>query len=63
LGRYDIQLVDLTGRLLSTKTVTIANEGQVVEIDLRGSLANGTYLVKVLNYGKKTVFADKLIVE
>lgn len=62
-GRYDIQLVDLTGRLLSAKTVTIANEGQVVEFDLRGSLANGAYLVKVLNNAKKTVFADKLVVE
>ena len=63
LGRYDIQVVDLTGRLLSQKTVNIQNEGQVAEIDLRGSLANGTYLVKVLNNAKKTVLADKLIVE
>ncbi len=63
LGRYEIQVVDLNGRLLSQKTVHIQNNGQVAEIDLRGSIANGTYLVKVLNNGKKTVFADKLVVE
>jgi hypothetical protein len=63
LGRYDIQVVDLTGRLLSQKTVNIQNNGQAAEIDLRGSIANGTYLVKVLNNAKKTVFSDKLIVE
>lgn len=63
LGRYEIQVVDLTGRLLSQKTVNIQNNGQVAEIDLRGFIANGTYLVKVLNNGKKTVFADKLVVE
>lgn len=63
LGKYDIQVVDLTGRLLSQKTVNITNNGQVAEFDLRNSLANGTYLVKVLNNNKKTVFADKLVVE
>ena len=63
LGRYEIQVVDLTGRLLSQKTVNIQNNGQVAEIDLRGSIANGTYLVKVLNNAKKNVFSDKLIVE
>jgi hypothetical protein len=63
LGKYDIQVVDLNGRLLSQKTVNITNNGQVAEFDLRNSLANGTYLIKVLNNAKKTVFADKLIVE
>jgi hypothetical protein len=62
LGRYDIQLVDLSGRLVSSKTVNIMNQGQTAEIDLRGTLSQGTYLVKVLNYNKKIVFADKLIV-
>ena len=61
-GRYDIQLVDLGGRLISSKTVNIMNDGQVAELDLRGALSNGTYLVKVLNNAKKTVFSDKLIV-
>ena len=30
LGRYDIQLVDLTGRLLSSKSVTTANYKMVL---------------------------------
>jgi hypothetical protein len=62
LGRYEIQVVDLNGRLLSQKTVNIQNNGQAAEVDLRGSIANGTYLVKVLNTAKKTVFSDKLVV-
>jgi len=62
LGRYDIQVVDLTGKLVATKSYSIAHQGQVAEMDLRGMLANGTYLVKVLNYNKKTVFADKIVV-
>jgi hypothetical protein len=61
-GRYDIQVVDLTGKLVATKTYTVSNQGQVAEMDLRGMLANGTYLVKVLNQNKKTVFSDKIVV-
>ncbi len=62
-GRYDILVVDVQGRLLSQKAVNITNVGQVAEMDLRNSIPQGTYLVKVLNNGKKTVFADKIIVE
>lgn len=63
LGRYEVQVVDLSGRLLSQKTVNIQNLGQTAEIDLRNTIANGTYLVKVLNNTKKIIFADKLVVE
>lgn len=62
-GRYDIVVVDVQGRLIAQKTVSITNEGQTAEMDLRNSLSNGTYLVKVLNNGKKTVYADKIVVE
>jgi hypothetical protein len=61
-GRYDIQVVDMNGRLLSSKSVNIQNQGQVAEIDLRATISNGTYLVKVVNNTRKTVFADKLVV-
>jgi hypothetical protein len=63
LGRYEIQVVDLTGRLLSQKSVQVQNHGQTTEIDLRNTIANGTYLVKVLNNTQKTIFAERLVVE
>ena len=62
MGRYNIQLVDLSGRMISQKIVTIGNEGQVAEVILPAKLSKGMYLVKVLNNSKKTVFADKIMV-
>ena len=62
-GRYNIQLVDLLGRVLTQKQITVTGEGQVAEFELSGQISKGMYLVKVLNAGKKTVYADKIIVE
>ena len=63
LGRYDIQLLDLLGRRIATKTVTIGNEGQVVEFPVSEKLSKGLYMVKVLNNSKRTVHAQKIIIE
>jgi hypothetical protein len=62
-GRYTIQLVDLTGKVISQKVVDIAGGGQVVPVTMYSKLAKGPYMVKVLNEIKKAVFTDKLIVE
>lgn len=61
-GRYNIQLVDLNGRLMSQKIVSIGYEGQVVEVPLSATLSKGMYLVKVLDNARKTVYADKIMV-
>ena len=60
-GRYNIQLVDLSGRLVSQKIVNIGYEGQVAEVTVPAKLSKGMYLVKVLDNAKKTVYADKLM--
>lgn len=62
-GRYEIQLVDLTGRIILQKPVSVGNRGQVVEVELNRPVATGTYLVKVLGANKKSVYADKIIIE
>lgn len=61
-GRYNIQLVDLSGRLVSQKIVSIGYEGQVAEVPLSAKLSKGMYLVKVVDNAKKTVYANQLMV-
>lgn len=63
LGRYEIQLIDIAGRILMQKPVVIANKGQVVEVPLSKPFAKGMYMVKVLNATKKSVHSDKIIIE
>lgn len=61
-GRYNIQLVDLSGRLVAQKIVNIGYEGQVAEMTLPAKVSKGLYLVKVVDNAQKTVYADKLMV-
>ncbi len=62
-GRYSIQVVDLTGRLLQMKEVMIASKGQTVEVELNNKIAKGVYFVKLLSRNNKLVFTDKIIVD
>lgn len=62
-GRFTIQLLDLTGKVISEKIAVIDNGAQVVPMNVRAGLAKGPYMVKVLSNSKKAVFTDKLIVE
>lgn len=62
-GRFTIQLVDLTGKILSEKIAVIGNGAQVVSVPVKPGLAKGAYMVKVLSNSKKSVYTDKLIVE
>lgn len=62
-GKYTIQLVDLNGKIISAQEIELVSGSQVVPVTLYNSLAKGPYMVKVLNYTKKAVFTDKLIVE
>ena len=63
LGRYEIQLVDITGRIILQKPVSIGNKGQVVHIELGKPVSKGIYLVKVIGNTKKAVYTDKIIIE
>lgn len=62
-GRYTIQLVTLTGQVISEKIAVIANGAKVVPVNVKPGLSKGTYMVKVLSNSKKAVFTDKLMVE
>ena len=61
-GRYTIQLLDLTGKVITEKVVDVVGGGQVVPFTVYNTLARGPYMVKVLNEIKKAVFTDKLLV-
>jgi hypothetical protein len=62
-GRYTIQMLDLTGKVITEKIAVIDNGAQVIPMNVRAGLAKGPYMVKVLSNSKKAVFTDKVIVE
>jgi len=62
-GRYQVQLMDISGKMLSTQTVNIANKMQVEQIKLPAYAAPGNYLVKVVNQENKVVGVTPIIVQ
>lgn len=62
-GKYEVQLVDLTGRILMQKTMAITYPGQVADFVLSKPVTNGTYMLKVVTEGAKTIQTEKLIIQ
>ena len=62
-GKYEVQLVDLTGRVVNSQVVNIGAKAQVEEMIVNSSLARGMYMVKVVDGKRKALFADKILVQ
>jgi len=62
-GRYQIQLFDLSGKMISTQEVNLQNRLQVAELKLPQSLSGGTYFVKVFSEVNRISSISKLVVQ
>ena len=62
-GRYQLQFMDISGKVISSKSVTIANKVQVEQIKLPKLIAGGNYLVQVIGEGSKVVSVSKVVVQ
>lgn len=61
-GKYQVELLDISGRVVSRKQVVINNKMQVEELQLPKNMANGSYLVNVVNAANKATTVDKIVV-
>lgn len=62
-GRFNVQLVDVTGRTVSDKVVAVDSGSQISEVRINTAITSGMYLVKVLNNRNKEVYTKKIIIE
>ena len=62
-GRYQIQLLDVAGQIVSTKDITINNKTQVEEFKLPELIAHGNYVVKVISDANKLAGTSKIVVQ
>jgi hypothetical protein len=62
-GKYKIQLLDISGKLISQQEVTINNKLQVQEVKLPSLITAGNYMIQVVDKSNKVVSAEKLIVQ
>jgi hypothetical protein len=62
-GEYNVQLIDVAGRMVSDRSLTVYNGSQTSEVRLAASLTKGMYMVKVLNNESKEVYLKKIVVQ
>jgi hypothetical protein len=61
-GKYQVQFMDVSGKVISTREVTINNRVQVAEFQLPEVMASGNYLVKVTSTKNKVSIVNQLVV-
>lgn len=62
-GRYEVRLMDVTGKLFSSQEVSISNKIQVEQVQLPLQIAKGNYIVKVLGENGNILTTEKIIVQ
>jgi hypothetical protein len=62
-GRYQVQFMDVAGKIISTQSVNVNNKVQVEEFRVPQKVAAGNYLVKVINENGSYSNINKIIVQ
>lgn len=62
-GRYEVQVVDLSGKLVASKEVNIGGERQIEELQLPSAAAKGNYIVRVTGATNKVNSSTKIVVQ
>lgn len=62
-GRYTIQLLDISGKLISSRSVTISNKLQEERYRLPELITSGNYLLKVVNEADQSSVVNKIVVQ
>lgn len=62
-GRYDIQLMNLSGQVISQKRVNVNMKGQTENVTVSSKYSKGIYLVKIVNGSKKTISSGKILLQ
>ncbi|HEX2608707.1 MAG TPA: T9SS type A sorting domain-containing protein [Flavisolibacter sp.] len=62
-GDYTIELTDAVGRRVLQKQITVNQEEQIQNLSLGNRRAQGSYVVRVINRGKQSVYIQKLLVQ
>ncbi|MEO6611245.1 MAG: T9SS type A sorting domain-containing protein [Chitinophagaceae bacterium] len=62
-GRYQVQLLDLSGKMISSKEINVSSESQVEEFRFPELSVKGTYLLRVYSEVNKVNVTNKVIVQ
>lgn len=62
-GKYQVQLLDMAGRLISSKEVNINSDAQIENFRFPELSVKGSYLLKITNKANKVNMTNKIVVQ
>jgi hypothetical protein len=62
-GRYKVELLDISGRLISSKEINIHSEAQIEEFRFPRLSVKGNYLLRVIDGENKVNVTNKIVVQ
>ncbi len=62
-GKYKVELLDVSGRLIQSNQVNIGSNMQIEEVRIPRSLSGGSYLLKVTGMNNSVSVTNKLVVQ
>ncbi|HMJ47593.1 MAG TPA: T9SS type A sorting domain-containing protein [Ferruginibacter sp.] len=62
-GKYEVQFMEVSGKILSTQQIVVNAKVQSKEFKLPGLIARGNYLLKVVNETNKVINVEQLVVQ
>jgi len=62
-GKYKVQLMDISGKIISTQDVTVTNKMQVEEFRMPKLIAAGNYMLKVTGEGNKVFNVEQVVIQ
>lgn len=62
-GKYNLQLMDISGRILAAQQMDIADKNLTATMHLPDELNNGTYLLNMVKNGSNKVQTEKIMVQ
>ena len=62
-GDYTVELMDVMGRSVLSRSLKITADAQTEPVSLRTANAKGIYMVKIMDRGRKSVFEKKVMIQ
>ena len=62
-GRYTVDVVNIEGKLVAQKLVTVIGMGQVEKLSMDSKMPKAVYFVKITNANNKLIYSDKILVQ
>jgi len=62
-GKYMVQLLDVTGRQVQQKLITISGENQTQDFNINPLASRGVYMIKLTDNNSKSIISTKIVVQ